>query len=87
MERVFVRSAQLDEHFYALTDGVKLYDEKGVELHESFVIMDKLEDCINEGLYMSAALCLGVLALSGIFSLDLLGAIFTIVLRLCNVIL
>ena len=42
MKKVFVRSAQLDENFYAITDGVKLYDESGFELHESFSIVEPL---------------------------------------------
>ena len=39
MKKVFVRSALFDEHFYAETDGVNLYDSKGKELDESFEIV------------------------------------------------
>jgi len=37
MKKVFVRSALFDEHMYAETDGVNLYDSMGNELDDSFV--------------------------------------------------
>jgi len=43
MKRVFVRSAQLDEHFYAFVDSEgALCDEDGDPLHESFAIVEPL---------------------------------------------
>lgn len=65
MKRVFVRSAQLDEHFYALTDGVKLYGSDGIELHESFMVMDDCADGLIVGAIKAAGLALAFIILIG----------------------
>jgi len=87
MKRVFVRSALLDEHFYALTDGDKLYGDDGKELHESFIEVKNIDlsinllHIINAVLFM--VLVMGISAL--VYFVCYVPSFYSLVVSLCEV--